>query len=100
MRRARLEDEPALAEAAQDAAEIALIKAEVGGNLGRRRLLPVRELVEHASFRQRIRAVEEVLLQHADAPRVDAVEPADRADALLEGLVGHAQASSRLRYMT
>src|SRR5204863_405049 len=54
---------------------------------GRRRFArggPVRELVEHAHARQGERAVEQVLAQHADPLRIEAIESPDRRDVLLE----------------
>ena len=41
-------------EASQDAAEIAVVEAELGGNLAGRRLLARCEFVEHAGFGQRV----------------------------------------------
>ena len=71
-------------EPAQDAAEVAGVEAEVLGELGRGRLRPVGELVEHAAFGERERALQQPFLQHADALRVEAREAPHRGDALLE----------------
>jgi hypothetical protein len=46
-----------------------------------------RELVEDAHLRERPRAVEQALVQHADAPRVEAVEAADSLDGGVVHLV-------------
>ena len=84
VRRRGLDHESALAEAAQDAAEIAVIEAEFRGDFGRGRLVPASEFVEHARFGERVGGLQEAVLEHADPPRVEAVEVADCTDAPLE----------------
>jgi hypothetical protein len=56
----------------------------VSDNKHCRRSVGEGEFVEHARLGERIGALQEVILQHADPPRVEAIEAADRADALLE----------------
>src|SRR5262249_59425751 len=94
-RRGGLDHEAAVVEAAQDAAEIAVIETERAGERGRCRLVAGGELVQHARFRQRIGAVQEAVLQDADLLGVKAVETANGADALLGeidcGCRGHGQ---------
>jgi len=80
----RLGEEAALVEAAQDAAEVTGIETEVGGELRCRRPLALGEFVEHARFGERIGALQEAIPQHADPACIEAIEAADRADALLE----------------
>src|ERR1700680_152347 len=84
-------DQPLLFEAAQQAAQVTLIEPEpcrqaAGGRRWRRCLTvrpvaPMRELVEDAHFRQRIRAVQQPLLQHADLLRIKPVETTDVGNA-------------------
>ena len=81
----------ALMEASQDAAEIAVVEAELGGNLPGRRLLARCEFVEHAGFGQRVWGFQKVVAQHANPARVGPVEAAHGADALVQGLVRHAR---------
>jgi hypothetical protein len=78
--RMRLAREPAGAfEAAQDAAQVAAVQAEVLADLARHSALAVRQLVEHAHVGQRHVAAE-VGVEGADAARVEAVELAHRLD--------------------
>src|ERR1700689_4394401 len=76
-------DQAALFEIAQNAAEIAGIELERPADLGRRRGTAAGDLVEHARLAERIGAVKKSFAQHADLPRVEAVEAADRGDALV-----------------
>ena len=90
VRRRRALDQAALLEAAQQAAQVAGIEAEVARQLGRGGVLAVRELPQQARFGQRERGRQQAFLQHADAPRVEAVEAADRVDrGFRGGGVGH-----------
>src|SRR4029453_9376919 len=82
--RGGFDDEPALAKAAQDAAEIAVIEAELRGDFARGRLVPASELVKHARFGERVGGPQEAVLEHADPPRVKAIETPHGADALVE----------------
>ena len=88
-----------LLEAAKNAAQIPFVEREPRGeHRSRRRFArrgPVGKLVEHAHARQRERAVEQVLAQHADPLRVEAIEPAHRRDALLEAEIGLRHRQSR-----
>ena len=82
VRRDVLADQPALVKAAQDAAEIAGVEAEIAADVGRGGAVALLDLVEHARFGQRERAVEPAVLQHAEMLGVEAVEAAHRGDAL------------------
>src|SRR4029077_4891809 len=82
--RTGFDDEAALDEAAQDATEVAVIEPEFRGDLGCGPRGPLRKLVEHARLGERIGTSEKTVLEHADAPRVEAIEAANRADARLE----------------
>ena len=94
-------DEPALGEALEDAARVAAVDVQGlrkinGGRLrvaGRSGVAVIPDLVEHASFGQRERAMEEFFLQHANLARVEAVEPADGVDVLRECGSGHVRSS-------
>ena len=72
--------QPLRFEAAQDAAQIAGVEAEIAAEIGRGRRLAVRELVEDAHLGQRERAVEQAIAERADAAGVEAVERAHRID--------------------
>src|SRR5215510_11771494 len=94
-------DEPTRGEALEDTAQVAAVDVErlrdVG--CGRRRgagragLTVIPDLVEHAPFGQRERAVEELFLQHANLARVEAVEAADGVGVLRERGNGHGRSS-------
>ena len=99
--RRRASDEPALGEALEDAAQIAAVDVQGlrkinGGWLrvaGRPGVAVIPDLVEHASFGQGERAMEEFFLQHANLARVEAVEPSDGVDVLRECGSGHVRSS-------
>src|SRR5579862_2883025 len=76
-------DQAAFLEIAQHAAQIAGIEIEGATDLGRGRGAAAGDLVKHPRLAERIGAVEKRLAQHADLPRVEAVEAADRGDALV-----------------
>ncbi len=82
--RTELAKEPALLEAAQDAAQIPGVDAEVATQLGGRRVHAVRELVQHARLREGERTAGEAFTQHADLARVEAVEATHGVDAAIE----------------
>src|SRR5579883_356813 len=73
-------DEAALLEFAQEAAQIGGIETERAADVGCGRGGPLPDLVQHARFTQRVGAVEKIPAQHADLPRVEAVETANRGD--------------------
>src|SRR5258708_36545255 len=76
-------DQAALLEVAQHAAQIAGIEIERAADLGRGRRAAAGDLVKHPRLAERIGAVEKSFAQYADLPRVEAVEAADRGDALV-----------------
>src|SRR3984957_20770778 len=83
MRRGFSFDQAALLEIAQHAAEIAGIEIERAADLGCGGRAAAGELVKHPRLAERIGAVEKGFAQHADLPRVETVEAADRGDALV-----------------
>src|SRR5438105_6794791 len=83
-RGARSRDETALLEAAQHAAQVARVEPQVAAQLGGRRLLAMRQLVQHAHLGQRERAVVRAAAQQADLPRVESVEAARRLHPSLQ----------------
>src|SRR5580700_7973428 len=76
-------DQAAFLEIAQHAAEIAGIEIERAADLGRGRRATAGDLIKHPRLAERIGAVEKGFAQHADLPRVEAIEAADRGDALV-----------------
>ena len=74
-------DQTALLEALEQAAEIAGIEAEVADERARGRIFPMGQLVEDAGLGQGEGALEQPLLEHADAPGIEAVEAPDGSDA-------------------
>jgi DNA-binding MarR family transcriptional regulator len=76
-------DQAGFFETAQQAAEITGIEVECPADIACRRQPPTSDLVNHARFAERIGAVEEVLPQHSDLARVEAVEASHRGDAAL-----------------
>src|SRR5580658_2232730 len=91
-------DQGALFKITQHAAQITGIEIQRAADLGRGARVAVADLVEHARFAKRVGAVEEILAQHADLPRVKPVEAAHGGDAAVMLASGHAQASPR--YLT
>jgi len=87
--RRRSLDQVAPLEAAQDAAQVARVQAELAAELRRGGLLAVRKLVEHPHLAQRERALEIALVQQADLLGVEAVEAPHRRDARIEAGLGH-----------
>src|SRR5580704_10711825 len=76
-------DQAALLKIAQDAAQIAGIEVERAADIACGERATAGDLVEHARLAERVGAVEKGFAQHADLPRVEAVEAADRGDALV-----------------
>src|SRR5208282_2281803 len=76
-------DQSALFEVAQHAAQISGIEIERAADAAGRRRTAAGDLVKHARLAERIGAVEIGLAQHAEPPRVEAVEPAHGVDPLL-----------------
>src|SRR5580704_19279031 len=76
-------DQSAFLEIAQHAAEIPGIEIERAADLGRGRGAAAGDLIKHPRLGERIGAAEKGFAQHADLPRVEAVEAAGRGDALV-----------------
>ena len=76
-------DQSALFEILQHAAQIAGVEIERADNLDRGRRAALGNLVEQARLAERIGAVEIGLAQHAELPRVEAVEAAHRGDTFM-----------------
>src|SRR5271155_3763769 len=91
-------DQGTLFEITQHAAQITGIEVQRAADLGRGARAAVADLVENPRFAERVGAVEKILAQHADLPRVKAVEAADGGDAAFMLASGHAEASPR--YLT
>ena len=79
--RALAADQLLLLQGAQQAAQVAGVEVEVARQLGGGGPAAVGELPEQARLGQREAGVGELLVQDADAPRVEAVEAADRRGA-------------------
>src|SRR4029077_13804048 len=92
--RRRLRQQSAPFEALQDAAEISRIETKVVAELRGGEQLAIRQFVEHACFGERKGAVQQALLQYAEAPRVKAGEMAHGID--LRFASGGGQARSRV----
>src|SRR5262249_36116689 len=76
-------DQSALLEALDDPAEIAEIEPEIGSDLLGREIVTMRKLVEHPRLAQRERALRQMLAEHAEFARIEAVERAHRSDPVL-----------------
>jgi hypothetical protein len=79
-RRAPGAQQPALLEALQQAAQVARVQVELGGQLGCGAFAALADLVHQARLGQRIGAAEQPGAQRADAPCVESVEAAHRVD--------------------
>src|SRR5262249_414145 len=95
IRRCCLDHEPTLAKAAQDAAEIAVIEAEFGGNLRGCPLLALGKLVEHACLGHRVGGLQEAILQQAKPTRIATIEGSYGGDTLLEIVIWNHRAGPR-----
>src|SRR5580692_3804583 len=80
-------DQPAFFERAQCPAQIACIQVELPADFACRRRVIVCDLVQHAGLGQRIGTAEKSLSEHADLPRVEAVEAAYGRNARVD--LGH-----------
>src|SRR5690606_17858458 len=67
-------DQTTALEPSQDPAQVPRIQTQIPRQVRRRRLLAVRDLVQHPRLRQRERTPRELLLQQPDPPRVEPVE--------------------------
>ncbi len=76
-------DQALFVEALHDAAEIAGVEAELVADLLCGKVVPLRELVEHAGLAERERALSQVLVEHAKLAGVEAVEGANRCDVVV-----------------
>src|SRR5262249_33898444 len=92
--RRALFDQTSLVEAAEDAAEVARIQSELSGDTGGCHRLTLRELVEHPAFGQRQRTAEEPFVQDANLAGVEATEPPDGADPLVQLRFAHQKATA------
>ena len=76
------DDQPALFEASECAAQIAGVEVERAADVGCGRRAAFENLVEDACFGERIGAAQISLAQHAELARVEAIEPAHPGDAI------------------
>ncbi len=92
--RAATGDEPPSLKPLQQPADVARVEPQLGDELRGGGRVPVRELEEDADLGERERAVEVLLAERADEPRVEAVESPNLGDAggergFLRGAGGH-----------
>src|SRR5439155_13658893 len=88
-------DEAALAQAAQDAAQVAGVQPQLLAELGGAGPLAVGQLVEDARLRERERALQQAFLQHADPPGIEPVEAPRGLHAPLQAPSGHGRLRPR-----
>ena len=74
--RAPARDEPGGLESREHAAEVTRVERERLGERGGRRLRHLSELVDHARLGQRVRRIEQALVQEPDLARPEAAEAA------------------------
>jgi hypothetical protein len=79
-------DEATAAQPGHETAEISRVEPELTPHVGGRRTVLVGQLVEHPDLRETEPAAEQVLVEDADTPGVEPVEPADGVDL---GGIGH-----------
>src|SRR4051812_26714782 len=80
LRRALSAQQAAALEALQQAAEVACVEIQVGGQLARAAFAALADLADQARLGQRIRAAEQPRAQGADTACVESVETAHRID--------------------
>jgi transposase-like protein len=88
--RARLGDQPLLVETADHPAQVARVQAQLAAQVRAGEIVPMRQLIQDAHFRQRKRAVEQVFMQHANLARIKTVEAAHAVRAFTEWIRMHA----------
>jgi hypothetical protein len=76
-------------EGAENAAEIAKVKVEMGGDLGGCGLRTIGEFVEDTRFGEGESAMEQVFVQRAEEVSIKAAEPADGSDLSFRDGQGH-----------
>ena len=86
-------DQALVLQVLDDPAEIAGIQPQFCSDLLRRRMVAVRELIQHPRLGERERAVEQLLLEHAEPPGVEPVEGPHRCDQIVGDWLGHRTAS-------
>ncbi len=86
-------EEAALLKTAQDAAQVSCVQAEIAAQLGRRRPLAVRQLVEDARLAEGEGAIQVRLAEQADLARVEAVEAPHVGHPRLDFPVRHMRAT-------
>src|SRR5215475_266356 len=74
-------DQAALLECGQQTAEVTRVQPQPDAQSGRRRFLALRQFVNNPGFGQGKLTFQDALAQHADFPRVEAVETPHRFDA-------------------
>src|SRR6185437_40154 len=73
-------DQPLLVETLDDAAEIAGVEAELDADFLCREVVAMGQFVKHPRLAQRERAFCQMLVQHPELARIEAVEGADCGD--------------------
>src|SRR5262249_40284227 len=73
-----------LLEVPEDPAQVSRVQVQIAGELGRRRPVPVCQLVEHTPLGEGEGASEEPFVEHADLPGVKAIEAPAGGHALLD----------------
>ena len=87
-RRRRARKQPIALEPLQDAAEVTEIEIQFAAELSGRDAGALGKLVQHTRLGQREAAVQQTVMQGADHARVEAAEPPDGGDAVVEELAG------------
>ena len=87
---------PRFSKLRSDAAQIAGVEIERAADVARGRRAAIGDLVEHARFAERVGAVEKGLAQHAELPRVEAVEAAHIGNAIVGDAIFAKRALRRL----
>jgi hypothetical protein len=83
------DDQALVLEILDDAAEIARIQPQFGSDRLRCRIVAVRKLIQYPRLRERERAAEQVLLEHAEPFCVEPVEGPHRGDQIVGNRFGH-----------
>ena len=88
LRRSGAGDQAAFLEIAQHAAQVTGVEVERASDIAGCWQTAAPDFVEHPRFAERVGAIEKILAQHADLPRVEAVEAAYGGDPALMLLSG------------
>ena len=80
-------EKPTGPEFLEEAADVTRVEAKIARQIGRDESVSMRQLVDHAAFSKRERALKQALIEQPHLPRVEPVESPHRGDLIVGALV-------------